>query len=824
MRRSISLPIPIFAILLLLGIVGGGVVYSQPVEGPLPLQQNINPLPESEAIISLVVNRERIGDVESRIELEDPFLRVSLLREVLTSSLSSAQAERIFSVILSKLEWAGIADLEAAGIMGQWNLETLTYSITTPGEYSAVRELDISPQAPFTDKTWLPPAPIAGIVNLSASGTANITETRTTLPITINANALLKLLSLAIESSGSLSYSMSDWSWYMGNTRAVHDLPSIEGRIYMGMVGGQGIAYQSRPEIYGLSLHNIENFSRYDRNYSPSTAFTLQKPSTVRIKINGNVVSVMNLDMGNYRVFDLPFAYGLNEFELEVSEGKSSEGTITYRPVTKYVALETGLLVGGKTDYGFSAGFGRSEPDQPFVSAFMRHGFQSYLTLAASLQADIRSAMTGLGFVLGTDFGGFIVNTGIVTGWDGRTYPVALAADLEYHLALPANSRAPGLGFVLGYASKGFSPPQPISIVPVPDPNISASFNVGGSVNKKTSYGLSAQWKRLLLSSPIDTASVTMNLGFSIANNSSLSISSGLRFASGKDPDFNLSFSLNASDPKKPGRQISYSQPNDGTNTITFTDRLPYFDEIGYGLRIANILGGVTEISSVSFNSGFNTQLFTLTGSGGVNFGGALSDTQGIVSLNLSTALSFAGTAFAISKPLYDSFVIFDPDRTTGDMVVSYAVDGGTRMTSHGLPVAASLGSYRKQRVTMDFPEADADVSATVPQIALSSGYRSGFLFRAGLERRFYVTGYLVDASGAPISYMAGDVVMEDGTMMDQTFTDDAGMFQIFGLTKGSYSIVWPEEIGVSKLSLVEDADGLVEVGQITATLPSRQE
>ena len=824
MRRSISLRIPLFAILFLLGIVGGGVVYSQTGEGPVPLQQNFNPIPDSEAIISLVVNRERIGDIESRIELEDPFIRVSLLREVLTSALSSAQVERIFSVILSQIEWAGIADLEAAGITGTWDLETLTYSITTPGEYSAVRELDISPQATFTDKTWLPPSPIAGIVNLSASGTANITASRTTLPITVNANALLKLLSLAIESSGSLTHSVSDWSWYMGNTRAVHDVPSIEGRIYMGMVGGQGIAFQSRPEIYGISLHNIENFSRYDRNYSPSTAFTLQKPSTVRIKINGIVVSVMNLDMGNYRIYDLPFAYGLNEFELEVNEGKSSEGTIVYRPATKYVALETGLLVGGKTDYGLSAGLGRSEPDQPFVSAFIRHGFQSYLTLAANLQADLRSAMTGLGFVSGTDFGGFIFNTGIVTAWDGRTYPIALATDLEYHLALPANSRAPGLSFALGYTSKGFSPPQPISIVPIPDPNVTASFNFGGSVNKKTSYGVSAQWKRLLLSQPIDTTSLTMNLGFSIANNSSLSISSGLRFATGKDPDFNVSFSLNASDPQKPGRQISYSQPNDGTNAITFTDRLPYFDEIGYGIRVANILGGVTENSSVSFNSGFNTQLFTLTGSGGVDFGGSLPESQGVVSLNLSSALSFAGTAFAISKPLYDSFIIFDPDKTTGDMVVSYAVDGGTKITSHGLPVAASLGSYRKQRVSMDFPEADADVSATIPQIALSTGYRSGYLFRAGLERRFYVTGYLVDASGAPISYMAGDIMSEDGTMLDQTFTDDAGMFQIFGLMKGIYTIAWPEEIGVSTLSLVEDADGLVEVGQITASIPSRQE
>ena len=118
----------------------------------------------------------------------------------------------------------------------------------------------------------------------------------------------------------------------------------------------------------------------------------------------------------------------------------------------------------------------------------------------------------------------------------------------------------------------------------------------------------------------------------------------------------------------------------------------------------------------------------------------------------------------------------------------------------------------------MDFPEADADVSATIPHISVSPGYRSGFIFRAGLEKRFYVTGYLVDASGAPISLVAADVIMPDGSYADMTFTDEAGMFQIFGLTPGVYKLIWPEDIGVSTLTLVDDVDDLVELGQITAT------
>ena len=65
---------------------------------------------------------------------------------------------------------------------------------------------------------------------------------------------------------------------------------------------------------------------------------------------------------------------------------------------------------------------------------------------------------------------------------------------------------------------------------------------------------------------------------------------------------------------------------------------------------------------------------------------------------------------------------------------------------------------------------------------------------------------------------MAGDVQKPDGSFADQTFTDDAGFFQIFGLTAGTYKVIWPDDVGVSTLTLIDDADGLVELGKITAS------
>jgi len=43
-----------------------------PAASGIPLATNINPLPQGEAIVTLVVNGRRYGDVEAKIDMDDP--------------------------------------------------------------------------------------------------------------------------------------------------------------------------------------------------------------------------------------------------------------------------------------------------------------------------------------------------------------------------------------------------------------------------------------------------------------------------------------------------------------------------------------------------------------------------------------------------------------------------------------------------------------------------------------------------------------------------------------------------------------------------------
>lgn len=781
------------------------------------LERNIHPLPANEALIVLHINGRRFGDVEALIDADDPFIRVSLLREALVSALSALQYERVFGVVLSRLEWAGSADLKAAGFDCAWDMETLRYSITTPGEFAARREIGFASSPTIQSDHWIPPSTIAGVINFGLGGSANMSAAGTSFPLSLNADGMLNLWATVIEANASVFYTSPDISWSFGSVRALRDFPAIEGRLSAGMISGVGIFRQSRPEIYGFSLRNADEFSRYNRNYSPSVLFVLQKPSTIKLSVNGMVIRTIKLDRGNYRLYDIPFAYGLNQFEIEVDEGEGGEGSLLYKPLSRYITLESGLLVGGKTDYGFSAGFGRTEMEQTIASAYVRHGLDSAFTLAAAAEVDQRSVLGELGFVAGTDIGGFIFDASALFAWDNREYPFAFAAGFQYHLSVPAVANSPAFGLSLEYASQGFTAPQPLSAVAVPDAYVKASANIGGPISRTLSFGAAGQWNRSLVANPVDKGTLSVNFGAAMSKNSFLIVSAGINLATNKDPDFSASLTLSATDPLKSNRHVSFMQASNGQNSIVFGDRLPILGGINYGIQAVNPIGGVSAPSSLAINSVYNNPYYSLSGNAALRYGYLQPSPNGTISLNLGTALSFAGGSFAISKPLRDSFVIFDPDRSTGSNKVAFSVGSGEKLISHGWPVAQSLSSYRTVLAAMEFPEADVDTLATLPQAAMTTSLRSGFLYKAGLEKRFYVAGRLTDASGAPIALVVGDVADATGALVNQTFTDENGLFYIYNLGAGDYTIIWPTDMGISAFSLTADSEIQIDLGDIKA-------
>ncbi len=116
----------------------------------------------------------------------------------------------------------------------------------------------------------------------------------------------------------------------------------------------------------------------------------------------------------------------------------------------------------------------------------------------------------------------------------------------------------------------------------------------------------------------------------------------------------------------------------------------------------------------------------------------------------------------------------------------------------------------------MDFPEADADMIATIPSSVIRPTYRSGFRYSAGLQKTYFVSGRLLDAGGKPLGFVPGDIVDSKGEKRDVTFTDEDGTFQMYGLVPGEYVIEWPESVGKSKISVTDASGAYVDIGDIS--------
>jgi hypothetical protein len=85
----------------------------------------------------------------------------------------------------------------------------------------------------------------------------------------------------------------------------------------------------------------------------------------------------------------------------------------------------------------------------------------------------------------------------------------------------------------------------------------------------------------------------------------------------------------------------------------------------------------------------------------------------------------------------------------------------------------------------------------------------------AETQKRYRVTGRLVNEAGVAFGYIAGDLVDASGTNLNSTFTDEDGQFELYDLEPGLYTILWPDFVGESKFEITAVESGIVELGSV---------
>jgi len=806
--------IPTFALLLALLCLAPASIAAQEAAQPM---QATHIAPDSMGVVSCAVNGIAIGDIEVGIYNNEPIMGVETLKGLIGDSLRPDIFDTIFNVLFRDLEWLSADEMAVAGIGWTWDMNNIMLSLKVPPSYAPVQDIDISPSYPMNIKPILKPSPVSGHIDFSAEADLDLASSGTAYPLEVTADAILNVLDWVASASGSVRYADKAFTASLSSSQVTRDLPGINGRLFLGRVATPGLSYQSQPELYGATLKS-EEIVKYRVKpgfYELYSEFTIETPSIVRIKLNNMTYRTISLSPGNYRLLDLPFTYGLNDFILEIEDDK---GNITSRRAV--IPREMNLLVEGLSEYSFSAGVGRADPTQPFGSGYYRYGFSPRMTAGLMGQVDMRSAMAGLSMIYAAPFGSITAYGSAVAAWDGRATPFTGAATLQYRFVMPGKEYVPSLGLSAEYITAGYAAPAPSDSYSGSDQILRVGAQLGGKLAKLTGFSLSGYWTRTVDGTASDAFNGTLSLNQNLGEGASLSFISNLSFSAGSStPDFSATLMLFVLPREKPGRSVSYIQALDGTNSVSFVDKADVLGGLDINLRGSNLMIGNPDGSSVGMSTRKALDWADFSLSGDYYYGGSSADNRANLQATMSSTLAYAGGYFAITKQIDDSFVIFAPSKEMADQNVYFRLEGSsTVMTQKSRPKILPLTSYKPTAAYMDLPEAPPDILARIQAALLVPTYKSGIVYASDILRRYKASGRLLDSKGAPVGYIAGDIVDASATTIGSTFTDEEGFFEIYDLLPGSYRILWPDFIGTTDFELKETADGSLDLGTITAT------
>jgi len=801
-----------FALLILLFLVLS-LAGAQETPSSGTLVQAANLKPDLLTSITIAVNGSSVGDKEVGILGDSPILSRELLIELLGDYLKPDIYDTVFNVVLSKLDWVSESELKLVGIGWEWDMTHVVLTLTVPTSYGPITDLDTTTQYVVNIKPILKPVPVSGHLDFSFNVESDVSQSKTEFPIEANIDGIVNVLGWVADVSGTLDLSDDVFTPTLNNARIVHDFPGINGRLTVGKVTALGLAYQSQPDLYALSLNSAEivKYKVKPGFYELFSEFTIEKPSTVRIMLNNTTYRTITLNPGNYRVLDLPFTNGLNDFTLEIED---PDGNITTRKAV--IPREMDLLGESLSEYSMTAGVGRIEITQPLVTGYYRYGFSPRFTAGLQAEADLRSVLGGASFVFASSIGSF-TGTGVGIGaWDGRSKPFTWAASLQYRLSIPGEDYIPTIGLSAEYKSQGFAIPNPSTTVSEADENLRLGAQVGGMLSAVMSYSVSGTWARTFGSSPLSTTNINASLNRSLGAGASLSFLCNLTLKENSAPSVTFTAMVFVLPKAKAGRSLSFIQSGDSANSLSYVDKVDALGGIDLNLRGTNLMIGTTTGSSIGISGRKTEDWGEMALSADMDYGNSVIGTTGKFVATGSTSLAFAGGYFAFTRQLDDSFVLFAPQKGMASQKVYFKVDGaGTVTSENGRPVILPLTSYKTTAAYLELPDAPPDITPTVEAALLVPGYESAILFTADTQKRYQVTGTLVNDAGVPYGYVAGDLVDAGGTNLSSTFTDETGQFELYDLEPGTYTILWPDFVGISKVEVKATESGIIELGSV---------
>ena len=590
------------------------------------------------------------------------------------------------------------------------------------------------------------------------------------------------------------------------DVRAIYDFEKSAIRTQVGDLTYPVSGFQVFRPMAGAAF-----FSQYSLQPSylthPSGSYELflNQPSKVTVYINDRLVQMLNLPAGRHNLRDFPFASGLNDLRIELTDESGRTETKTYT----YFSNNT-LFMPGLDELSYAVGSpwsdlsGEREYDsgQTTVSGFHRFGVNQHFTVGANIQRDPAQSVFGMDSLLSTKIGYFSFEPAYSTV-QGR--PSGYAAKLRYimqnYLGKERFNRFWALevnGFSEDFMEFGAvrEDPYPIAL------KLIGTHSRAVSKNAALNFNVSYQFNRL----PNDELSRSFSLSAGLNKRWNKNLSSTFNMVHQRSPNGGDGMSVMAylvySIPDQ--RQfVTASHDTSTGNSRADWNYQPHSGAGGFGAQ-ANIQEK-DDTQSYGALMDYTGNRARMNASHQVAFPKEEEDpnqavptstkSTSITTLHISTALVFAGGHFSLGRPVTDSFVMLVPlENLEGQNVKVNPQTNGAYIAQTdwlGSAVVPELPSYSVSGIALDSKSLTAGAALPRDNFLVKPPYRSGYAIEIGSDATVYLNTKLENEDGTPAAMLAGQAYYLDDSSKEPVtvFTNRSGLLRSEGFRHGRYRL-----------------------------------
>ncbi|TXC73270.1 fimbrial biogenesis outer membrane usher protein [Sphingorhabdus soli] len=709
-------------------------------------------------------------------------------------------------------------DFVSSGIKVSYNPRTLELNFIIPAELRISRSVIVSPLDRDRIGSVIEPAGFSAYLNIRA--TADYIHAGGPTGF----NEPLMILDGAARLGGVVAESEAIWQpgvtgvdfQRLGSRFVYDDLKNLV-RWTAGDLQPLARGFQNSPDIAGLSIFRSYSVLQPQQIIRPrgDRSFRLDRPSTIEVEINGQIIRRLELAPGNYNLRDFPFAQGANNIRLSVLDDSGRSEVLNFS-----LFLDQTQLAKGLSEFGLYAGVkaplglrGPHYTNDYIASGFYRRGISDFLTVGVNAQIDKDSRLLGTEAVVATSVGTFATNLALS---DIDAYGSGYAGTLTFQrLIQRANGQADTLNLFAETRSAKFGP---VSSFYVSNPY---DFEVGGGYSHAFTdqfyAGFDARYSHGR-GAEIDLHSYRLSGGFRISPTANLT--GDVRYE--KDTRGSRIGAF-ASLTIRFGR---YTTARADYDTRDNRARVSFQTLHGQGVGSYNITADIDRSDNSSgFN--FNGNYIANRAELGLSHFGSFTDdfgqrTSERTSLRVGTSLAFADGAFSVGRPIYDSFAIVSPHRKLDgtDVLLDPTPYGYTANSGMlGAATHPSLSSYADRTITVDAPDAKAGTDLGQGSFHLFPPYRSGYRLVVGSEYGVTAVGTMVDVDGEVVSLVTGTATeLAHPELPPVTiFTNRQGRFGATGLAPGKWRIeMLDSKQSVFEIDIPDNGENIVRFDQIS--------